>query len=322
MLKNNIFFIALFFFIAKISFAQDSTAVKTIDSTISKIAETAPPPAPTEEESLIHASASPSVGFTYQGRSRDGEESEDLQWLSSLQAKFGYEGKRYQFNSNLFLQYGAQISKESAPKKIQDHIQLSLVPSMTVSENLGLRLFFEVTGETEMDVGEVDGVPTKFLDPLFLYETLFLGHKTHSTSEDESSDFELIFGIGYAYQQTLTNKFILEQNRQFVDNSGLLSDVQDQFTIEKGYSSIFQINWTKKLNDDFTFKESFKAVALTKDHFTKDVENSRIGALLLASIAYKVFSIDYTMHVVYDKNISPRRQLDQTMVFGLRFDIP
>lgn len=320
MLKNNIFFIALIFLIAKVSFAQDSTAVKTIDSVIAKIAEPAAEIIP--EESLVHASVSPSIGFTYQGRSRDGEESEDLQWLSSLQAKFGYEGKRFQFNSNLFLQYGAQVSREAPPKKIQDHIQLSLVPSMTISENLGLRLFFEVTGETEMGEGMVDSVPTKFLDPLFIYETLFLGHKTQLTSEDGSSEFELIFGIGYAYQQTLTNKFILEQNRQFVDNSGLLSDVQDQFTIEKGYSSIFQISWKKKFGDDLTFRESFKAVALTKDDFTKNVENSRVGGLLIASIAYKVFSIDYTMHVVYDKNISPRRQLDQTMVFGLRFDIP
>jgi hypothetical protein len=32
-------------------------------------------------------------------------------------------------------------------------------------------------------------------------------------------------------------------------------------------------------------------------------------------------SIDYTLHVLYDRNISPRRELDQTMVFGFRFDL-
>lgn len=320
---NKIFVVSITIFLlaAKISFAQDSTAVKMIDSVASKIAE--PVAEVAKEESPVHFSATPSIGFTYQGISKDGEESEDLQWLSSLQAKFGYEGSRFQFNSNLFLQYGAQVSREAAPRKVQDNFQLSLVPSMTISEKLGLRIFFEVTGETEMGEGMVDSVPTKFLDPLFLYETLFLGHKTHITSEDGSSEFELIFGLGYAYQQTLANKFILEQNRQFVVAEGNpLQTVQDQFTVEKGYSSIFQVNWTKRFGDDFTFKESFKAVALTKDDFTKNVKNSRVGGLLLASIAYKIFSIDYTMHIVYDKNISPRRQLDQTMVFGLRLDIP
>lgn len=310
-----LFCFALILATAKASFAQDSTSIKLIDTVSSRISE------PAEAKSPVHFSASPSVGFTFQGISKDGEESEDLQWLSSLQAKLGYEGSRFQINNTLFLQFGEQVSRESSPKKIQDNFQLSVVPSMTLSDKFGIRLFFEVTGETEMGQGVVDSVETRFLDPLFLYETLFLGHKTHIVSEDGNSDFELIFGIGYAYQQTLTNKFILTRNRKFVDNSGLLSAVQDQFTIEKGYSSIFLLNWTKKLGDDFTLKESFKTVALTKDDFTKNIRNSRVGSLLLTSIAYKFLSIDYTLHLVYDKNISARRQLDQTMVFGLRFDI-
>ncbi|MEP7234015.1 MAG: hypothetical protein ABI778_01845 [Ignavibacteriota bacterium] len=326
MKARYLLFLALLVLCVRPLAAQDSTAVRDttlaapLDSTAVQITDQAPTPA--REVNVGHFSASPSVGFTYQGISKDGEESEDLQYLSSMQAKLSHEGKGFQFNSNLFLQYGAQISHDHSPKKIQDLFQLSLVPSMTITEKFGLRLFFEVTAETEMGTGEVDGVPTTFLDPLFLYQTIFVGHKTIHTSEDGTSDFELIFGIGYAYQQTYTQKFILEQNRQFVDNSGLLSDVQDQFTIEKGYSSIFQINWTKRFFDgDLTFKESFKSVALTKDNFTKNVKNSRIGSILLASLAYKIFSVDYTMHLVYDKNISTRRQLDQTMVFGLRFDI-
>ncbi|MEI8134211.1 MAG: hypothetical protein WCH46_03910 [bacterium] len=311
-------FFCSFLLLPRTIIAQDSTSTHkdtTITPAVSTTPDEAPPP------SLWHFGFSPSIGFTFQGISKDGEESEDLQWLSSLQAKAGYEGSRFQFNSNLFLQYGAQVSREAPPKKVQDNFQLSLIPSVTISDRAKLRLIFEVTGETEMGEGLIDSVPTRFLDPLFLYEALFIGHKSMLTSENGNSQFEFVFGVGYAYQQTLANKFILEQNRKFVDNSGLLSDVQDQFTVEKGYSSVLQINWNVKLAEDLSFKESFKSVAMTKDDFTKNIKNSRIGSLLLASIAYKIFSIDYTLHIIYDKNLSPRRQLDQTMVFGLKFDL-
>jgi hypothetical protein len=310
--------------IAGRSFAQDTTSAKTIDTAAEKVISAADIKAaePVAEKHLWHFSASPSVGFTFQSISKDQQESEDLLWLGQLQARLGAEGELYQFNSRLFLQYGAQVSEETSPKKTQDNFMLSLVPSYTLSKKAGLRLFFEVTGETEMGEGMVDSIPTKFLDPLFLYETLFLGHKTHLVSEDGSTEFEFVLGFGYAFQQTVTNKFVLAQNRQFVVGEGNpLQNVQEQFTVENGYSAILQIDFTKRLGDDFSFRTSVKSVALTKEDFIKSVKNSRNGTLLLAGLAWKFLSIDYTMHMLYDRNISTRRQLDQTMVFGLRFDI-
>ncbi len=323
MKRTIIFIFAFLLLLSRVSFAQDTTSAKLIDSAAATIIDSAAEvTTPIETKHLWHFSASPNIGFTFQGISKDGEETEDMQWLSSLQAKLGYEGERFQFNSNLFLQFGEQVTRESPPKKIQDNFQLSLVPSITLWERLGLRLFFEVTGETEMARGVIDSVETTFLDPLFLYETLFLGHKTHISFDDGNSEFEFILGAGYAYQQTLANKFILEQNRKFVvDDGNPLASIQDQFTVEKGYSAILQLNLTKQLGNNFSFKESMKTVLLTKNGFTRDIQNSRVAGLLLTGIQYKIFSIDYTLHVVYDRNISLRRQLDQTMVFGLRFDI-
>ncbi|MFI5262975.1 MAG: hypothetical protein ACHQM6_00510 [Candidatus Kapaibacterium sp.] len=310
--------------IAKGVFAQDTTAAKTIDSAAAKTldAPAAQVVEPAETHAVFHFTASPSIGFTFQGISKDGEESEDLQWLSSLQAKLGYEGNPFQLNMSMFLQFGQQVSHESAPKKIQDDLQASVVPSLTLSQKYGLRLFLEVTGETEMAEGIVDGVESKFLDPLFLYQTLFFGHKTHKTWNDGNTDLEFVLGVGYAYQQTLANKFILEQNRQFVVNEGNpLQNIQDQFTVEKGYSAILQFNFATNIGDNFTFKESFKTVLLTKDGFTRDIQNSRVASLLLTSVQYKFISVDYTLHIIYDRNVSRRRQLDQTMVFGLKFNI-
>ncbi len=173
-----------------------------------------------------------------------------------------------------------------------------------------------------MGEGMIDSTTTKFLDPLFLYETLFLGHKTHTTSDDGSTELDLVFGVGYAYQQTITNKFTLAQNRKFVvDENNPLQNIQDQFTVEKGYSGIIELDFIKRIGENFSFKTSVKTVILTKEDFTQSIKNSRVGTLVLAGLQYRFLSIDYTMHLLYDKNISPRRQLEQTMVFGLKFDI-
>jgi hypothetical protein len=326
-MKSIVLILILFSVLVPCAFAQqdsthqvptDSTVTKAVDSTVTKI-ETEPP---SQTSHTTTYQVTPSIGFTYQSISKDEEESENLQWLAQLQAKFSYEGEPYQFNTNLFAQYGASVTRDAPPKKVQDHLQVSLVPSMTLSKKLGLRLFFEVTGETEMGDGVVDSVPTKFLDPLFLYETLFLGHKTHLVADDGNYEFEFVIGAGYAYQQTVTNNFVLAQNRQFViDEGNPLQHVQDQFTVESGYSGILELAYTKHINDNFLFRASDRTVMLTKQDFTQDVKNSRVGSLLLAGLQYKFLSIDYTMHVLYDRNISQRRQLDQTMVFGLKFDL-
>ncbi len=313
MKKYLILCCAISIFTAKISFAQDSTAVH-IDTVAAQIAAPA-------AKIPITFSASPSLGFTYQGTSKDGDEAEDMQWLGQLQAKLGYEGGFFQFNSSLFLQFGQQVAANAHPRNTQDNLQFSLVPSIPISEQYGLRLFLDVTGETQMGKEVIDSAQAGFLDPLFLYETLFLGHKTHLASDDGNFDLVLIYGAGYAYQQMYTKHFVLAQNRKFVvDENNPLQNVQDQFTVNQGYSGIFQLDMMKKVGD-FLFKESFKTVVLTRTGFFDNIKNSRVGSLLISGLSYKFLSIDYTFHLVYDNSISPRRELDQTMVFGFKLDI-
>jgi hypothetical protein len=300
--------------VSELSHAQDSTATH-IDTVAAQIAAPA-------AKIPVTFSASPSIGFTYQGTSKDGDESDDMQWLAQLQAKLGYEGSFFQFNGSLFLQFGQQVAAKSHPRNTQDNMQFSLVPSIPISETYGLRLFLDVTGETQIGKEMIDSAQASFLDPLFLYETLFLGHKTHLVSDDGNFDLLLIYGAGYAYQQMYTKHFVLAQNRKFViDENNPLQNVQDQFTVNQGYSGIFQLDVTKNIGSGFSFKETFKTVVLTKKGFTDNVKNSRVGSLLITGLAYKFLSIDYTLHLVYDNNISPRRELDQTMVFGLKLDI-
>src|SRR3989339_934736 len=267
-------------------------------------------------------SASPSFGMTFQNISKVDEEVEELVWMLNLRARLGYEGDFMQFASFLYMQYGQHHSKTEIPYRVQDNMILSVIPSIILFPTLGIRLFLETTVETSVGKGTDPSTETSFMDPMFVYQTLFLGKKYVSNSESGSSQFYLTFGVGYALQQTFTKNYILEQNRQFpIDENNPLSNYQDDITIESGYSGIFEMGYETHIFEDLLFNASFRNVALTKKSVVEDIKDSRVGSLLFTNLQYQVFNIDYTMRILYDRNFSLRRQLDQTLVFGLRFNI-
>ena len=179
-----------------------------------------------------------------------------------------------------------------------------------------------MTGETQFAPGTVDSQPTNFLDPLFLYQSLFVGRRFANTSADGLGQFSLVAGVGYAFQQIITKNFILTQNRNFVVSANSpLSDVQGEVTFESGYSAIADLDYQRTIATDLSLHLSFKTVALSKDGLGGDLTKARVTSLLLLSWQYKFLSLDYTTHLVYDSNVSPERELDQSLVFGLKLDL-
>ena len=196
------------------------------------------------------------------------------------------------------------------------------MPSWVIHTTYGLELFLETAGHTTVGEGEIDGYPTNFLDPLFLYQTVFVGQRFYEISEDEETEFDLIYGIGYAFQETVTKDFVLEGSRDFeIDPDNPLSNVQDQLILESGYSAIFKIYFTTAIAEDLYFETDMSFAAFTKDPAVDDIENSTANGIITASIQYEYFSLEYSFILNYDKNFSPRRQLDQTLILGVSFDI-
>jgi hypothetical protein len=272
----------------------------------------------------ISLSIVPQIGVTYSTTDdAPGEETTNLQWLAKVNGRYSNEGEPTQFMATLFAQFGQFVSEDGPPEKTADNLILTLVPSLTLSHQLGLRLFLEVTGETQFAKGIVDDtIESKFADPLFLYETVFLGHKTNLASEDGTKEFQFTIGVGYAFQQTVTKDFVLQSNRQYViggDNP--LQDVQDALTLENGYSGVFDLYYSDQISEDVVFRTSLKTVLLTKDGFFDDYSLCRVSSLLQTGVSYKIFSIDYTNRIAYDNEVSSRRQMSQTLVFGLRVEI-
>jgi hypothetical protein len=273
-------------------------------------------------KSLTTFTTNVSFGAMVQSQSQAGSSTFAANWLVGVESKLYLDGPGAQLGASLYAKYGQANSGDSAPQKTQDDLILSLTPSIPILPVAGIRLFLEVTGETQFAPGKVDSQNTNFLDPLFLYQSLFLGRRFAHTSEDGLGQFSLVAGVGYAFQQTVTNSFKFEQNRNFVVSpNSPLSDVQGQVTLESGYSAIVDLDYQRTIATDLSLHMSFKTVALSKDGLGGDLTKARVTSLLTLSWQYKFLSLDYTTHLVYDSNVSPERELDQSLVFGLKLDL-
>lgn len=276
-----------------------------------------------DETSIIDFSLTANGGATFNSIDQSEEEkTQNVQWVSGIRSSFNLTAEPFQLYNSVYAQYGQLHEDGELPKKTKDNLILTVMPSVAIFPGSTLRLFLETTGETTMGDGDVDGIPTKFLDPLFLYQTLFVGQKHHDEAEEGEWSFDLIYGVGYALQQTFAKQFILEENREFVIGEGNpITSVQDQVSLESGYSAVFQLEYQSNITDLFNFNASLKTVALTKTPSVKTLSDSRVSGLLLGGLSYGIISADYTMKLTYDKNYSVRRMLDQGLVFGLKLRI-
>jgi hypothetical protein len=294
--------------------AQQADSTVVADSTASQ----EPPPPP---EATTTFDLGISLGLTLNDHSAEDDEAFAATWLSGLDSRLYSERGADQIEITTRARYGQVHTAEAPPEKTEDDLILSVTPSIDLPLT-GLRLFLENTAETQMRSAEVDSVHSGFLDPLILYEALFVGRRYATKAEDGTGSMDLTAGVGYALQQTVADQFVLNQNRDVViAQHSPLGAVQSGVTLESGYCAIVSFNAKKKLSDKASLKSMLKAVALTKDDAQVTIENARSTVILSFGFQYAFVSLDYSGHLIYDKNISNKRQLDQSLVFGLRFDL-
>lgn len=262
----------------------------------------------TPAEKKVHFHIRPSLGLTYSESNSHGTNATDLQWLGTMNSDFDYIGKKFQVSSNLFMQYGERKAKGMAPEKLQDAFILSITPSMPVFKLPPLRLFLETTAETKMGNGTIDNQPSGFLDPLFLYQTLFLGQKHYSYKEKDNTTWDLTYGLGYAFQQTLNKKFEV-QNTLSGNNA----------SFESGFSGIIEFNVNSQITESISFVLNAKAVVLSRENFFKNFDSSRRSVLVRSGLFYKKVGMEYNYHSVHDPNLSKNALVDQSIMLTVSF---
>jgi len=259
------------------------------------------------KEKKVQFHIRPSLGLTFGDSNASGTRITNLQWLGTVNSDFDYIGKKFDLSSTLFMQYGESKVKGEDAVKLQDAFILSITPSIPLIKVPKIRLFLETTTETNLGKGTIDDQPTGFLDPLFLYQTLFLGQKHYSYQKEDNTTWELTYGLGYAFQQTLNKKF------ETVDIAGSNSN------FESGFSGIFEINVNSKISESLSFVLNTKAVALSRANFFKDFDSSRRSVLVRSGLFYKKIGMEYNYHQVHDLNLSENDLVDQSIMLTVTF---
>lgn len=249
----------------------------------------------------------PSLGLTFGDSNASGTRVTNLQWLGTVNSDFDYIGKKFDLSSTLFIQYGESKVKGQAAEKLQDAFILSVTPSIPLIKVPKIRLFLETTAETNLGKGTIGDQPTGFLDPLFLYQTLFLGQKHYSYQKEDNTTWELTYGLGYAFQQTLNSKF---QTVNIVGNNS---------SFESGFSGIIEMNVNSKISESLNFVLNAKAVALSRENFFKDFDSSRRSVLVRSGLFYKKVGMEYNFHQVHDLNLSADDLVDQSIMLTVTF---
>lgn len=263
------------------------------------------------QEQNIFFGLHPSIGLSYTSTSKSEDESENLEWLLNLQANFNYIGYNFQFDSDLFINFGQIVRKGLYPEKTQDNFILNLIPSFKLIESPSVRLFWQTKAETQLKEGFLGDQEAGFCDPLFLTHTLFVGNKNYLITQTEEQTFQIVYGIGYSFQQIIKKHFQLSDETQPSSNAEYIN----------GPTAVFNLTFTKKINNLVDASFSLNSLLLAKKDFLKSTSNSRFSSLLLVSLNIGLFSIQYTNRLVYDKEISNKRGLDQSLILGLKFNL-
>ena len=259
------------------------------------------------KEKQVQFQFHPSLGLTFGDSNSSGERVTSLQWLGTVSSDFDYIGKKFDLSWTLFMQYGESKMKGQDAEKLQDAFILSVTPSIPVIKVPKIRLFLETTAETTLGKGTIDNKPTGFLDPLFLYQTLFLGQKHYSYQKEDKTTWELTYGLGYAFQQTLNKKF------ETIDMAG------NNSSFESGFSGIIEVNVNSQITESISFMLNAKAVALSRENLFEDFEASRRSILLRSGLYFKMVGIEYNYHQVHDPNMYASNLVDQSIMLTLKF---
>ncbi|MBM4172511.1 MAG: DUF3078 domain-containing protein [Ignavibacteria bacterium] len=263
------------------------------------------------QEKGVSVSLKPSIGLTYTHSSKSQNDRENLEWLLNLESSLNYASENFHFDSDLFISFGQIVKDGSIPEKTQDVFILNLMPSIKLIDTPSLRLFLQSKAETQLKRGYIDDQETQFLDPLFLTHTIFAGEKKYLIETNEDQELKLTYGIGYSFQQIIKKHYVLSSENIPKSDAEFIN----------GPSAVFNLNFSKQLSEDVSIGVPLNSLFLMKKDFFKSISNSRFSSLLLCSLEFRFLSIQYTNRLVYDKELSNRRQLDQSIVLGLKFTL-
>lgn len=223
-----------------------------------------------------------------------------LAWHVNLGFRFVKIGQKTNWETSGKLTYGsAKLGGQEFQKTI-DEIKAESV--LTVKLGTHVNPFVATTAETQFAPGYDHSVEPKmqissFMDPGYIRESVGISFVPNEVIRTR-------FGMGL--KQTVANNFA----SLYTDNPETENRLE-QFKNEVGVESVTDVNWKISKNSLFTSKlELFYAFGALDE---TDVKWDNVLSVKIS----KYIGINFNFILFYDKDISSRRQIKQSIAFGL-----
>jgi len=216
-------------------------------------------------------------------------------WQLNINFKFINDQAKTNWATSGKLSYGESKTGDLESRKSVDEIKLESV--LTYKSGQFLNPFVAVTGETQFIAGYTYDPKVQisnFLDPGFFRESIGVGYKPNDIIQTR---------LGAAMKQTVTDKFTARYTGQ-TDNK-IINKV--------GAESVTDVNL--KISESSIFTSKLELFSELKSIETTDVYWDNI----LTAKINKYFNMNFNVKLLYDRNISTKRQLKQAIALGLTY---
>ena len=223
-------------------------------------------------------------------------------WQLNLNFRFENERKKTNWSNSGKFTYGAIKLGDQDYRKSIDEIKVESV--FTYKFNSHVNPFAAVTGETQFGPGYNYTTDPKtqisaFFDPAYFRESFGVGFKPNKIIRTR---------LGLALKQTFTSDFPVP----YADNPET-SDRVEKFKNEAGLESVTDVNW--KVSKKALFISKLELFYIFKALNRTDVRWDNVLTVALT----KYLNVNFNFKLLYDRDISSRRQIMQSIALGLTY---
>ncbi len=217
-------------------------------------------------------------------------------WQLNINGKWVNDQKDYNWENTLKINYGKTKVGDASSKKSTDELNVSSV--FTYKMGIYVNPFVSVTGLTQFTKGykyeaDTSYAISEFLDPGYFMQTIGIGYAPNNHIKTR---------LGAAFKETMAQKY------------AALYSQGKKLRVEYGANSVTELNF--KLAQNILYTGKIELFSNLKAFNQIDVNWDN----LLASKITKYISVNFNVKLFYDRDVSPKRQLQEVLAVGLTYD--
>ncbi len=237
---------------------------------------------------------------TFDNYAQGGENS--TAWQFRIGLKFVNDREKYNWANTGKLEYGRNKTGEDEFKKSVDELKIESVLTFKMSKYVNP--YAAITAESQFAAGyDYSQTPkveiSNFLDPGYFREAIGAGYKPNDI---------ILFRLGAALKQTVTRNF-----NNYSDDPE--TEAVEKIRNEVGVEGVIDFNY--KISETSLIKSKVELFSNMKAFDEIDV----IWDTDLTAKITKFIAFNFNVKLLYDKDISPKRQLKQVMGIGVSYSL-